>query len=73
MSQGEQLVPDGCVDVLWAGSDHLWICGPERRARRSPMPEGTEAVGVRLRPGAARHLLRTELLVRFADGLDSSR
>lgn len=61
MSEGERLVPDGCVDVLWAGSDHLWICGPERRAWRSSRPEGTEAVGVRLRPGAARHLLKTDV------------
>lgn len=60
--QGEHLlVPDGCVDVLWLAPRGLWVCGPEERAWTFRLPPGTEAVGVRLRPGVARRLFRTDM------------
>lgn len=54
------LVPDGCIDLLWLDSGHVVVCGPERRAWRVSAPTGTTAVGVRLRPGVAPRLLRTD-------------
>ena len=45
------LVPDGCVDLLWTSRGELWVCGPETRAWRFELPDGTTAVGVRFRPG----------------------
>lgn len=48
-----QLIPDGCVDVLWIGNGTAWVCGPETAAWSFSLPPGTEAVGVRFRPGRA--------------------
>jgi AraC-like DNA-binding protein len=56
-----RLVPDGCVDVLWLGTGAMWVCGPELAAWEFSLPPGLQAVGVRLRPGAARRLLRTDV------------
>jgi AraC-like DNA-binding protein len=61
MAAGERLVPDGCIDLVWIPQQgRLWVCGPERTAWISPTPEGTTAVGARLRPGSAPRLLRTD-------------
>ncbi len=48
-----RLVPDGCVDLLALTSGELVLCGPETTAWTFELPPGTEAVGVRFRPGAA--------------------
>ena len=48
-----QLVPDGCVDVLWVGNGSAWVCGPDTAAWSFTLPPGTPAVGVRFRPGRA--------------------
>ncbi|TDQ50750.1 helix-turn-helix domain-containing protein [Actinorugispora endophytica] len=48
-----RLVPDGCVDVLWTSTGSAWVCGPETSAWTFALPPGTEAAGVRLRPGRA--------------------
>ncbi len=48
-----RLVPDGCIDVLWLSSDQVWVCGPETTAWTFSLDPGTEAVGVRFRPGMA--------------------
>ncbi|WP_067970852.1 helix-turn-helix domain-containing protein [Nocardiopsis trehalosi] len=50
---GHRLVPDGCVDVLWIEGGRVVVCGPETTAWRIGLPAGTEAVGVRFRPGRA--------------------
>jgi AraC-like DNA-binding protein len=51
-----RLVPDGCVDVLWTSGRAIWVCGPETAAWEFALPEGTTAVGSRLRPGVASRL-----------------
>jgi AraC-like DNA-binding protein len=47
------LVPDGCVDVLWISNGTAFLCGPETTGWTFALPAGTEAVGVRFRPGRA--------------------
>ena len=59
-TQGEHLlVPDACMDILWIRGVGIRVCGPETTAWSFTLPPGTESVGVRFRPGAASHLLRT--------------
>lgn len=41
------------MDVLWIGNGTAWVCGPETAAWSFTLPPGTEAVGVRFRPGRA--------------------
>ncbi|MFD4369145.1 helix-turn-helix domain-containing protein [Rhodococcus sp. NPDC058521] len=58
--EGEHLlVPDGCMDVLWIRGVGIRVCGPETTAWSFTLPPGTASVGIRFRPGAATHLLRT--------------
>lgn len=53
-AEGEhRLVPDGCVDVLWIGNGTAWVCGPETSGWSFRLPPGTEAAGLRFRPGRA--------------------
>jgi AraC-like DNA-binding protein len=47
-----QVVPDGCVDIVWTG-ETLCIAGPDTRPILSRMPRRTTVVGVRFHPGAA--------------------
>jgi AraC-like DNA-binding protein len=66
------VVPDGCVDLLWTGHGFL-IAGPDRTAALPRLQPGETILGLRLRPGIARHLLRCDLdgltgqVVPFAD------
>lgn len=53
------LVPDGCVDVLWIAGVGVRVCGPETAAWSFTLPPGSESFGIRFRPGAAPHVLRT--------------
>ena len=48
----QRIVPDACVDLIWAG-ERLSIAGPDTRARVVALAPGSRLVGVRLRPGAA--------------------
>ncbi|NLE80947.1 MAG: AraC family transcriptional regulator [Rhodococcus sp.] len=72
------LVPDGCMDVLWIRGVGIRVCGPETTAWSFTLPPGTESVGIRFRPGAATHLLRTpasdirNIRVGLADVLGST-
>jgi AraC-like DNA-binding protein len=52
-----RIVPDACVDLIWAGEE-LSIAGPDTRARILALAPGTRFVGVRLRPGVAGAVLR---------------
>ncbi|MGH3098936.1 MAG: helix-turn-helix domain-containing protein [Streptosporangiales bacterium] len=52
-----QLVPDGCVDVLWIAPGAVVVCGPETTAWDFTLPPRTEAVGVRFRAGRAGSVL----------------
>jgi AraC-like DNA-binding protein len=47
-----QVVPDGCVDIVWAG-ETLCIAGPDTKPVLARMPSGALVVGVRFHPGAA--------------------
>ena len=47
-----QVVPDGCVDIIWTGKT-LCIAGPDTRPILAPMPSGSIVVGVRFHPGSA--------------------
>lgn len=47
-----RVVPDGCVDLIWAGG-HLVVAGPDRHAFVSTLRPGERIVGLRLRPGTA--------------------
>jgi AraC-like DNA-binding protein len=51
-SEWLQVVPDGCVDIVWTG-ETLCIAGPDTRPILARMPRGTVVVGVRFHPGAA--------------------
>jgi AraC-like DNA-binding protein len=47
-----QVVPDGCVDIVWTG-ETLCIAGPDTRPILARMPGGAILVGVRFHPGTA--------------------
>jgi AraC-like DNA-binding protein len=47
-----QVVPDGCIDIIWTG-DSLHVAGPDTEPIRESFPPGTVIVGMRFRPGAA--------------------
>jgi AraC-like DNA-binding protein len=50
--QEQRIVPDACVDLIWAGN-RLSIAGPDTRPRIVTLVPGSRLVGVRLRPGTA--------------------
>jgi AraC-like DNA-binding protein len=47
------LVPDGCMDLIWTEPLGVVLCGPDTRGWSFDMPEGREIAGVRFRAGAA--------------------
>jgi hypothetical protein len=47
-----RVLPDGCVDILWAPGRHPWVAGPDTTAKCEMLPPGPR-VGIRFRPGAA--------------------
>jgi AraC-like DNA-binding protein len=51
VAKGGRILPDGCVDVVWDGTD-LAVAGPATIALDSPAV-GTRVFGVRFRVGAA--------------------
>lgn len=54
------VVPDGCVDLLWSEQGFV-IAGPDRTAAFPMLSPGMTILGLRFRPGIARHLLRCDL------------
>lgn len=54
------VVPDGCVDLLWTETGFT-IAGPDRTAAFPPLRHGATVLGLRFKPGIARHLLRCDL------------
>jgi AraC-like DNA-binding protein len=48
----QRIVPDACVDLIWAG-ERLTIAGPDTRPRVVTLPPGSRVIGARLRPGTA--------------------
>jgi AraC-like DNA-binding protein len=55
------LVPDACVDVVWLPDGSVRVCGPEVEGWTFQPLEGTEAVGVRFRPGHAAPVFGTAM------------
>ena len=47
----QQVLPDACVDIIWANDDGPVVAGPATRAIVAPMRPGTVLVGARFRPG----------------------
>jgi AraC-like DNA-binding protein len=73
-----ELIPDGCLDLLWIDGGGTWLCGPDTRSWAFDLPPGTAMSGVRFRPGAAAGVLRVDacelrdVRVALADLLESS-
>lgn len=65
------VLPDGCVDILWAGG-RLSVVGPDVVAARPQLAPGARVLGLRFQPGAARGWLGVPLseLVGRRVGLD---
>ncbi len=51
--QEQRVVPDACVDLIWADGERLTIAGPDTIPRVVALRPGSRLVGVRLRTGAA--------------------
>ena len=49
---GGRVLPDGCVDIVWDGSE-LVVAGPATRPSEAAVEPGIDAFGVRFRVGAA--------------------
>ena len=54
------LIPDGCMDLLWTAAGRTVLCGPDTRAWSFELPVGTEVAGVRFRPGSASAVFRLD-------------
>ncbi len=68
----QQIVPDACVDLIWAGG-RLTVAGPDTGPRVVTLESGSRLVGVRLRPGVAGAVLgmpASELCDLSPDGAD---
>ena len=59
-SEWLQVVPDGCVDIVWTG-EALCVAGPDTSPILARMPRGAAVAGVRFHPGAASAWLRRPL------------
>lgn len=66
------VLPDGCVDVLWR-EGRLYVVGPDVVAARPQLAAGTQVLGARFAPGAARAWLGLPLseIVGVAVELDA--
>ncbi|MGO9603405.1 MAG: DUF6597 domain-containing transcriptional factor [Candidatus Binataceae bacterium] len=51
------VLPDGCVDIVWAPGLEPFVAGPDTTARPSGFVPGTMLAGIRFLPGAARPIL----------------
>ena len=51
-SETLQVVPDGCVDIVWTG-EAICVAGPDTRPVLARLPRGAAVVGARFHPGAA--------------------
>lgn len=52
-----RVLPDGCVDVVWASDGRLFVAGPDLGPVAHRQGDGVGFVGVRLRPGTAATIL----------------
>jgi AraC-like DNA-binding protein len=49
----QDVVPDGCVDLIWLAGRRLIVAGPDTGPHPQALAAGARTVGVRLKPGAA--------------------
>ena len=54
------LLPDGCMDLVWTAGAGVVLCGPDTRGWSFEMPAGREMTGVRFRAGAAAGVFRVD-------------
>ncbi|HEX5620119.1 MAG TPA: helix-turn-helix domain-containing protein [Solirubrobacteraceae bacterium] len=52
LAQRHRILPDACVDIVWAGS-RLVVAGPATGPTFATIPANTTAMGIRFRVGAA--------------------
>src|SRR5271163_4618617 len=75
-----QIVPDGCVDIIWTDAG-LRVAGPDTRPMLEPQPSHGLTAGVRFHPGLAfpwlgvpmNHLLNSRLPLAEFWGKDADR
>lgn len=53
----QHVLPDACVDVIWANDEPPQVAGPATRAIVADLPPGTVLVGARFRPGGCAGVL----------------
>jgi catechol 2,3-dioxygenase-like lactoylglutathione lyase family enzyme len=75
-SRPARILPDGCMDVIWASDGELFVAGPDTRAYVHQGRSGTSLTGIRLPPGlgpvvlgAPAHLLRDRRVDLGAESL----
>ena len=54
----EAILPDGCADIMLFDDQPPRVAGPDAVTRRSTVWDRLVIVGIRLRPGACRAMLR---------------
>jgi AraC-like DNA-binding protein len=54
------LIPDGCMDLVWSPRLGAVLCGPDTHAWSFDLPAGEPVAGVRFRAGAAASVFRVE-------------
>lgn len=54
------LLPDGCMDLVWSADRGIVLCGPDTRAWSFEMEVGVAMAGIRFRPGAAAQVFATD-------------
>ena len=55
------VLPDACTDLIWERDLGAYVAGPDTGPARPLIKAGTVIVGVRFRPSAGGHVLRTPL------------
>src|SRR5215471_16572394 len=53
----QRVLPDACVDIVWAAHGHILVAGPDTRPVLADMAPGAMYVGARFRPGRAPEVL----------------
>lgn len=60
VDHAQHVLPDACVDVIWANGDPPHVAGPATRSIVAALTPGTVLVGARFRPGASAGVLGVE-------------
>jgi AraC-like DNA-binding protein len=54
---GLGVLPDGRIDLIWAGHGEILVIGPQTRVLARPLPAQVHVIGVRFPPGVAPSIL----------------